>query len=336
MAVSGMPWALLALLYVTLVPTLLRAQARELVVVVRADADARPLQNAEVMVTGTNDRRFTNTNGVAVLRIASTARMLRVRQIGFAFRDVAIPPADTVEVRLVPIPFALPTVSTRAASACDGITPTDGALEAWALSQLREGAERYESFRKAYPFEVTQMRRTVSAPRSKQERVRDARERVSSGRWGERYQRGMVVQEGPLGFSVPILFLATLGDSAFWDDHCAERAEVSTVDSTRVVQLSFVPARHVGTTDWSGVAFLDSATSALRKVEFRLRVQGRAGPRRFEGYTTFRQPSPFIQVPDTTIAYWWRTSPATGEEWGLPAVVQRVAVETLKFRKEPP
>lgn len=331
-----MPWGRLALLCAMLGPALGRAQSRDLVVVVRADADSRPLQNAEVFVIGTNDRRFTNASGIAVLRIGSVAQTIRVRQIGFAFRDVAVPAADTVEVRLVPIPFALPTVRTRAASACDGITPADGALEAWALSQLREGAERYESFRKAYPFEVTQMRRTVSAPRSKQERVRDMRERVSSARWGERYERGMVVQEGPLGFSVPILFLATLGDSAFWDHHCAERAEVSTVDTSRVVQLSFVPARHVGTTDWSGVAYIDSATSALRKVEFRLRVQGRAGPRRFEGYTTFRQPSPFIQVPDTTIAYWWRVAPGEGEEWGLPAVVQRVAVEALRFRKAPP
>jgi hypothetical protein len=331
-----MPWGCIALLCLTLGPAPGRAQTRDLVVVVRAEADARPLQNAEVIVAGTNDRRFTNVHGIAVLQIAPTARTFRVRQIGFAFRDLAIPAGDTVEVHLARIPFALPQVSTRATSACDGITPTDGALEAWALAQLREGAERYEAFRKTYPFDVTQIRRTVTAPRSKQERVRDVRERVSSARWGERYQRGMVVQEGPLGFSVPILFLATLGDSAFWDHHCAERAEVSTIDSARVVQLSFVPARHVGTTDWTGVAFLDSATSALRKVEFRLRVQGRAGPRRFEGYTTFRQPSPFIQVPDTTIAYWWRAAPAEGEEWGLPAVVQRVAVDTLRFKKEPP
>lgn len=331
-----MSWARLALLVATLAPVLGRAQPRDLVVVVRAEVDDRPLHNAEVIVAGTDNRRFTNTSGVALVRVAASVRSLRVRQIGFAFRDVAVPAGDTVEVRLARIPFALPQVRTSAASACEGITPTDGELEAWALAQLREGAERYESFRKAYPFEVTQVRRTVTAPRTKREQVRDVRERVSSARWGERYQRGLVVQEAPLGFSVPILFLATLGDSAFWDHHCASRAEVSTVDSSRVVQLAFVPARHVGTTDWAGVAYLDSATSALRKVEFRLQVQGRGGPRRFEGYTTFREPSPFIQVPDTTIAFWWRVAPTEGEDWGLPAVVQRVAVQLLRFRKDPP
>ena len=265
-----MSWARLALLVATLAPVLGRAQPRDLVVVVRAEVDDRPLHNAEVIVAGTDNRRFTNTSGVALVRVAASVRSLRVRQIGFAFRDVAVPAGDTVEVRLARIPFALPQVRTSAASACEGITPTDGELEAWALAQLREGAERYESFRKAYPFEVTQVRRTVTAPRTKREQVRDVRERVSSARWGERYQRGLVVQEAPLGFSVPILFLATLGDSAFWDHHCASRAEVSTVDSSRVVQLAFVPARHVGTTDWAGVAYLDSATSALRKVGFRL------------------------------------------------------------------
>jgi hypothetical protein len=271
-----------------------------------------------------------------VLRVRDGSGTLRVRQIGFTFRDVAIPASDTVQVRLTRLPFALPQVQTLASNACEGITPANGTLEAWALAQLREGAERYEAFRRAYPFEVSQVRRTISMPRTARQQIRDVKESVSSAKWGERYERGGVVVESHLGFSVPILFLATLGDSAFWEHHCAERAEVVSVDSTRVVQLSFVPANHVQSTDWTGVAFLDSASSALRKVEFRLRVNGRSGPRRFEGYTTFRQPSPFIQVPDTTIAWWWRADPPEGTEWGLPAVLQRIAVQSLKFRRQPP
>ena len=204
-------------------------QARDVAVTVRTDPGGAPLPNAEVIVLATGERRFTSSDGIARLRLAvSAAQQLRVRQLGYTFNDVTLPAgATSLEVLLHRIPFALPAMRTRASSACDGITPTDGALEAWALEQLRESAERYATFTKAYPFDVTILRHTVQAPGTVRARAQKVREKTHSGVWGERYRRGEVVLDTRLGFSVAILFVATLGDSAFWDYHCASRATVS-------------------------------------------------------------------------------------------------------------
>lgn len=315
------------------------AQERDITILVRHDGTDAPLTNAEVIVLGSTTRRFTGADGIAVLRVpAGRDVTLRVRQIGFVFRDQVVPASEagTITVRLARIPFALPVVSTRASSACDGITASDGALESWALSQLREGAERYEAFRKEYPFDVRVIRRTITEPRRPRQRIGDVRERTTSARWGEPYRVGQVVHEQALGFSVPILFVSTLGDSAFWDAHCADRAVIDTSAAGPVVRLRFVPAQSIRTTDWEGEAYIDSTTSALRRVDFRLRVAGRGGPSRFEGYTTFREISPYVQVPDTTVAIWWRSAPEAGAPWGDPHVVQRVAVESLTFKRPPP
>lgn len=312
-------------------------QVRDVAVTVRTEVGGRSLPNAEVIVLGTGERRFTSSDGIARVRLdVSTAQQLRVRQIGYTFKDVTLPVgATSIDVTLHRIPFALPAMRTRASSACDGITPADGALEAWALEQLRESAERYTAFTRAYPFDVTLMRHTVEASDTLKPFSNRTPMKTHSGEWGEKYRRGEVVLPTRFGFSVAILFVATLGDSAFWDYHCAARASVGGDAASRQVRLLFVPASNVTTPDWEGEAIIDSATSALKRVDFRLRVAQGIGPRRFEGYTIFREISPFIRVPDTTAAMWWRSDPKVEGEWGLPSVVQQIHVQTLKFRREP-
>jgi hypothetical protein len=55
-----------------------------------------------------------------------------------------------------------------------------------------------------------------------------------------------------------------------------------------------------------------------------------------EGYSTFVSPSPFIVVPDTSIAVWWYRSDARAEV-GKPDYVQRVRLQQLKYRyRKPP
>lgn len=319
----------------------LNAQSKDVVVVVTREVDGTPLQNAEVVVLNSDQRRFTGSDGMVRMR-APVASRLRVRQLGYAFKDIAMAQAsvagaavDTIRIQLQATAFALPQVRTTTPSACEGLTPSDGDLEVWALSQLREGAERYESFRKQYPFDVNLERRTVTAPQQNSQKIVDSREKAQSGNWGERYERGEVVRYEGLGFSVSILFLATLGDAQFWEHHCPVKATVVGDSSRRVVRLSFVPGNTIKETDWEGEAYMDSATSVLSRVDFRLRVSGRDTPRRMEGYSTFWQASPGIVVPDTTIAYWWRRDPASGE-WGLPDVIQRIQLSSFKFRREPP
>jgi hypothetical protein len=60
-------------------------------------------------------------------------------------------------------------------------------------------------------------------------------------------------------------------------------------------------------------------------------------PRRLEGYTTFRSPSPFIVIPDSTVAMWWRREPTAYEPpWSGPDTVQLLELLGVTYRKGKP
>lgn len=307
--------------------------------------DDTPLVNAEVIDRGTGARALTRDRGTAQVHVTrADALSLRVRQLGFAFVDRTLDlgeilqgGADTIHVRLQRVAYALPSVSTTTARDCPAVDASTRPLTLWALGQLREAAERYESFRKSYPFRIVLERRT-SRRRGPDTTfaLSIQRERGESSQWGDRYQPGEVVRVEPLGYSLPILFIATLGDARFWDHHCVTTASVEGATPARRVRLRFIPSPSVPGSDWSGDALIDSASSVLQRVEFRLVVAQAEGPRRFEGFTTFRSPSPLIVVPDSTAAVWWRQAPTVGAAWGPPDVVQLVRLEKLEFRKAKP
>lgn len=320
------------------------AQERFVVVRVADAADDSPLVNAEVIDRATGIGHLTRELGTARLRLArGDSLALRVRQLGFAFTDLVVHAhelrdgADTVHVRLERVAYALPSVSTTTARDCPAVEASSRPLALWALAQLRESAERYDAFRKAYPFRVV-LERHTSRRRASGAGFANTRqrERGESREWGDKYRPGEVVRVEPLGYSLPILFIATLGDPRFWDHHCVSKASVEGDSSARRVRLRFVPSPSVPGSDWSGDAMIDSASSLLQRVEFRLVVAQPEGPRRFEGFTTFRSPSPLIVVPDSTAAIWWRTAPDDGVSWGDPDVVQVVRLEELTFRKGKP
>lgn len=323
-----------------------RALQQERVVIVRVidAAESAPLVNAEVIDRTTGIGHLTRESGTTSIRMPRADSLaLRVRQLGFAFVDLVVragelrESGDTVTVRLERVAYALPSVSTTTARDCPAVDPSSRPLAIWALGQLRESAERYESFRKAYPFRVVMERRT-SRRRGPDTTfaLTSQRERGESDRWGDKYEPGGVVRMEPLGYSLPILFIAALGDGRFWDHHCVTKASVEGEPASRRVRLRFAPSPSVRGSDWTGDAMIDSASSMLQRVEFRLVVAQREGPRRFEGFTTFRSPSPLIVVPDSTAAIWWRNEPADGVTWGPPDVVQLVRLEKLEFRKRKP
>jgi hypothetical protein len=114
---------------------------------------------------------------------------------------------------------------------------------------------------------------------------------------------------------------------------------MQTLEEHRVLRLVFTPAPNVKDVDWLGIAYLDSATSLLRRVEFQLTgLRDDDVPRRLEGYTTFRSPSPFITMPDSTVAMWWRRdTDGAPSAWTGPDVVQLLRLVAVKYRKaEPP
>lgn len=72
----------------------------------------------------------------------------------------------------------------------------------------------------------------------------------------------------------------------------------------------------------------------LRRIQFRLTgLPDNDTPRRLEGYTTFMSPSPYITIPDSTIAYWWRRGPSYSGEWHAPDIVQLIHVVDVRYKE---
>jgi hypothetical protein len=319
-----------------------------LLVQVIEETSGRALPNAEVLDLESGVRRLTNVDGEARLPWpdAGTMRM-RVRQLGFQYVDRLLTRVmndgavrDTVTIALARVAYVLPDVSTRATSECDGtVDPAAAALSVVALSQLKMSAERYDAFRKAYPFTIRQQRRTIRfAPTGVARNVREEEEQETSNGWGEPYRLGKVIDRRASGFSVPLLFLSALADPVFWQHHCFAVRGIESLADARVLRLEFAPTPSVAQVDWMGTAFIDSATSVLRRVEFQLAgLQDGDVVRRLEGYTTFRSPSPFIVIPDSTLAMWWRrdASSAPGG-WAGPDVVQLLRLLEVKYKKAKP
>jgi len=309
-------------------------------------ASHKPLPNAEV--TASTARRLTDAQGNARLTWPDSGVLrIRVRQIGFRYVDRTVhrgtsPTAteDTVTVVLSSATFALPQVVTEADVRCDEkLDSATFALSTATMELLRFGAEQYNSFREAYPFNVSIARRTVRSPVMRGPRVEEVLEKAESETYGDRYTPGHVLLRTPTGYYVPILFVSTLADTAFWARHCFAARGVQSRDGRRMIKLDFSPARGVRTPEWAGSAWLDSAASALRRVDFHLvNVRDARAPKRFEGYTTFAMPSPYIAVPDSTVAWWWSiNTPTAADDRFTADVMQFISAKEMTWRKgEPP
>ena len=324
-----------------------RQQAPVLLVRVIESASQQPLPNAEVIDLESGTRRFTNTDGEARVAWPPSARLrLRIRQLGYQFvdRDIArVAPGDlvidTLTVTLARVAYVLPDVTTHVAGCSTDADSSTKALAVIALGQLRMGAERYEAFRKAYPFQIRQKRRTVRFnPDGTARAVLEDTEQAASEDWGERYQPGRILDRSSRGLSARLLFLSALADPVFWQHHCFGVRGFETLAQDRVRRLEFVPVATVTEPDYMGTAFVDSATSMLRRVEFQMTgLRDNDVPRRLEGYTTFRSPSPFIVIPDSTVAVWWRREAGTYKPpWSGPDVVQMLELLGVTYRKGTP
>lgn len=331
-------------MFYTLVVLFLSAAVRlapEFLVVRVLDGNGlRPLRNAEVIDLDSGVGRFTDDSGAARVRWPAARRLrLRVRQLGFKPVERAVDEAsgagDTLTVVLERVAFALPSVVTREAQRCEEADSAASFRAVPALQQLRLGAERYARFRAIHPFHVEAERRTITLTQDGKARfVRRSKDEVDSDKWGDPYIPGDIVHRERLGFSVSILFLGALADSSFWTHHCFSVRGIRTLADQRVVEMEFSPTLGSDLPEWAGTALIDSATSMLRRIEFRLvGLPDDDTPRRFEGYTTFSTPSPYIAIPDSTVAYWWRRGPSDTGDWQAPDVVQLIRVITVRYRK---
>jgi hypothetical protein len=311
-------------------------------------ASREPIPNAQVTDLDSAVQRLTNARGEAWFDWSGRPAIhVLVRQLGYRLAERVVSAADgaigTTVVALERVPFVLPEQRAVAVDRCD--LRTDSAtqeLSLYALSQLRLAAEHYEQFRRTYPFRLRSERQTVVFSRRANVPVRRtiSRERTRSDEWGDPYEPGNVLHRERLGFSASLLFVSSLADSAFWDRHCLVARAVERREGQPWLRLDFAPARDVRTPDWAGSAWLDSASSVLRRVEFRLTgLTAGDSPRRLEGYTTFNAPSPFITIPDSSVAYWWRSGPTSEPDWGTPDVLQLIRITEIEYtgaRPPPP
>ena len=300
------------------------------------------IANVDVTDLRSGGRYRTNSDGQVRLAWPAEGNLtIRVRQVGYvaSTRDLRRDAnTNSFTIAMSRVRYVLPSVRTRAESACKPASDSTSAqLSAMALEQIRLGAERYEAFRRDYPFRATIRRRTATVGTDgKVKRLVESTGEVQSETWGDKYHPGEVIQRSGLGFSIPLLFLSTLAEPEFWRNHCFAANGVEDHSGARLLRLDFEPARNVRSVDWQGSAFIDSATSMLVRVDFRLVGLGKNERiTRLEGYTKFKSPSPYFVIPDSTVAGWWKRLPANGE-WGLPDVAQSLHTADVEYRKTRP
>lgn len=302
------------------------------------------LTNAEVMDVASGQHRFTDELGKARMPLSSGTVRIRVRQIGYQPVERTLESASItsqgIVVELKRVAYVIPPVLASSARCSIDADSASRIVSASALSQLQASAEKWESFRRTYPFDAEIERRTAYVDgRATPRRIERGIEKFRSDGDEDRYKPGdiFIYRPGRLGAEISLLSISMLADQNFWDHHCFAVRGVETLNGSRVIRLEFSPSADVKGPDWSGAALLDSATSYLKRVEFQAENLGRdTFIRRLAGYRTFISPSPFVVMPDSSVAAWWKRDPQRDGSWGNPDVAQGLALLTLKYRRTAP
>jgi hypothetical protein len=344
---SALPAALLVIALLRLPPAILYSAGRQpaTVTVTVIDAGARyPLANADIIDLATNQHRFTDARGQTRLSWPTDAPLrLRVRQVGYQPLNRTLERAavsdETTTFALSRVAYVISPVTATGHCVTTDDTVSLG-LSVSVLDQLKQGAEKYDEFRRLYPFEATLERRTARVPETGPITyiVRE-NETFQSETWEPPYRPGNIVEYSSYAsFNAPLLSLSMLADSVFWENHCFIARGIESYRGARAVRLEFSPITDLGGPDWMGAALLDSATSNLLRVEFHLaNLDTRKGLRRLEGYQTFSSPSPFVIIPDSIGAVWWtRETSSDDPDLGRPDFAQSLHIESLKYRQAKP
>lgn len=314
------------------------------VVITVVDAGTQQaLTNADVTDLLSGQHRITDEQGQARIDWPADGQLkLRVRELGYKPIVRAIQRDDasreTASFAMSRVAYVVSDVKSKGRCVIDADSASRMASVS-ALEQLRQGAEKYAEFKKAYPFATTVERRTAEVPKTGTVRAVSARlEAYKSENMEARYRPGDIVKRlGGTGFSVPILFLSNLADTVFWENHCYIVRGIEWLQGARVVRLDFSPNTSVTGPDWQGSALLDSATSYLLRVNFSVANLGRRDlPRRLEGYTTFFSPSPFVIMPDSSVAQWWLDKNGDKDAWGQPDFIEGLYIQGLIYSKAKP
>ncbi|MFN2637537.1 MAG: hypothetical protein ABR585_10955 [Gemmatimonadaceae bacterium] len=336
-------WLLLAWSGSLAAPPRLPSRPQPSTVVIRVvdELSKRGLTNADVTDLATGQHRLTDERGEARLAWPDNGQLrLRVREIGYSpvertLHQTARDDPSIFELKRVAYVITPVKATSHCASEADSASLE---LSVAVLEQLRQGAEKYDQFRKTYPFEATVERRSALIPsRGDVKRIVSRKEKYSSDNWEFGYRPGAIVEYEGGTPTVPILFLSTLGNSLFWDHHCFIVRGIESYGGRRVVRLEFSPSADTRGPDWKGTALMDSASSYLLRVDFEIaNLDLHSTPSHMLGYTTFRSPSPFVVMPDTTVAIWWRQTDSRAPDLDRPDYAESLYIGELKYKKQTP
>jgi len=169
------------------------------IVITVVDSLARyPLANADVINLATGEHRFTDELGQTYFTWPSSGELrLRVREVGYQPRQQTLQQrvaGGATTVAMSKVAYVLSTV--RATSRCyTNADTTSLDLSVAALDQLKQAAEKYDQFRREYPFEATVERRTAAVPRQGDlKRIVVGKEKFHSENWEPKYRPGDIIQ----------------------------------------------------------------------------------------------------------------------------------------------
>ena len=176
-----------------------RGQPSVLVVTVIDSGAQYPLVNADVIDLSTGQHRFTDEAGQARLAWPSDGQLrLRVREVGYQPQQRTLRQAATPNAAAT---FAMNKVAyvispVRAISHCSsGADSASLELSRAVLDQLKQGAEKYDQFRRHYPFEATVERQTAPVPEGRPRAHRRDPGEVPIGKLGAALQTVCLIVE---------------------------------------------------------------------------------------------------------------------------------------------
>lgn len=295
--------------------------------------------------------RFTDDAGRFSLGSLSPGRYdVIVRRIGYSpFQGSVQIEAGAVarlDVRLMQIPAQLATTIVRAITSCPRPGAPDRVREpvvASLVSLLRENADRYRLLVKEYPFRYAQLR--ALGQLGDTALIVEQLDTVAAvGQSKATYRAGKVVNRvsGSRGIPEYVMTLPTildLADDAFVRNHCFAYGGTSTNEDETWFRLDVRAADRLKTPDVHGSFYIDSASSALRRMELVMsRVdrlpKGLRGVDGVEVMTSFLSIADGLSVIDKVCGmnYWRRT----GLRSGSASAVELQQLLGYRFTAPPP
>lgn len=271
--------------------------------------------------------RFSGADGTYLLgNVPAGEHELVVRRIGFVPRTVRVRitagEITNLDLTLDQIPVRLAGMVVNPVQPCrtPGLPDSASQPQVWQLvATLRENAAAYRLLVTQYPFAYVQAR-AMGEMRDTIVQLRVIDSIALPGSAAMQYRPGRVVStvstKGRRETVMQIPTIIELADPAFVANHCYSYGGSGTYGSETWYRLDLRAADRLRSPDVHGAAYLDSATSQLRRLDLELSRPDRlprafANVRAVRAITTFMEIAPGLGIIDGVCAMNWMRDPLT-------------------------